>query len=124
MRYFKIEEFNCRCCGGNKMDPTFLGRLDEFRHLMGFAFIVNSGYRCPKHNQSVSTTGETGPHTLGRAVDLRCSHERALRLVSHARQFGFTGVGLMQHGAVESRYIHLDDLPGKVGQPRPSIWTY
>jgi hypothetical protein len=30
----------------------------------------------------------------------------------------------MQHGAVESRYIHLDDLPGKVGQPRPSIWTY
>ena len=32
---------------------------------------ITSAYRCPSHNDSVSSTGMAGPHTTGLAVDIR-----------------------------------------------------
>jgi zinc D-Ala-D-Ala carboxypeptidase len=104
--------------------PEFLDRFQSLREAMGRPLAITSGYRTPAHNMRVSGTGATGPHTTGRAVDIRVYGEVALRVVELARGLGFTGVGLSQAGPQASRFVHLDDLgPGFAG-PRPWIWTY
>lgn len=122
-KYFTREEFQCRCgCGGNEIQDSFIDKMDELRDRVGFALAVNSGYRCPEHNKNVSSTGLTGPHTTGRASDLKVNRKRAYKLMAEASVMGFTGIGFKQHGG--SRFIHLDDLDDAPGQPRPVIWSY
>lgn len=126
-RYFAASEFACKgsgCCGGqSRMDPDFVDTLDKLRHLCGFPLVVTSGYRCPTHNQRVSTTGPAGPHTTGRAVDLAVDRKRAHEVIRIAFDLEITGIGWKQHGA--SRFVHLDDLYEADGHaPRPTIWTY
>jgi hypothetical protein len=129
-RYFRVEEFACRHCGANLICPDFVDKLDALRAQVGFALPVTSGYRCPAHNQAVSTTGPAGPHTTGRAVDLAVDRERALRVlevvlaqnneaVLAGRGRVWTGVGVKQKGG--ARFLHLDDLAGAT---RPSLWSY
>ena len=122
-KYFKVEEFACKHCGENLMDHKFVDKLDVLRTLYGKSLIVNSGYRCPAHNSAVSSTGGSGPHTTGRAVDFKVDRGDAVRLLEEAMGLGtFTGFGIQQKG--QNRFIHLDDLPNTTGQPRPTIWTY
>lgn len=124
-KHFEIDEFTCTCgCGINGMRESFVDKLDDLRERCGFPFIVTSGYRCPEHNSRVSSTGSDGPHTTGRAVDLSVSGNDAFRLVAQCTLGGWmTGVGLKQHGAHASRFVHLDDL-AQPGHPRPRVWTY
>lgn len=113
-------EFICPCCKEQKMEPEFLDRLQALRTAYGKPIPITSGYRCPKHNGRVSDTGETGPHTTGRAVDIGARGGDAVSLLREALKLGFTGFGIDQKGP--TRFIHLDDLPG--GYPRPNIWSY
>lgn len=122
-RYFTRAEFECKCgCSANLIEDSFIDKLDELRDRAGFALAVNSGYRCPQHNKNVSSTGEDGPHTTGRAADLRVDRKRAFKVMHIACELGFTGVGFNQKGS--SRFIHLDDLDNAPGQPRPTVWSY
>jgi zinc D-Ala-D-Ala carboxypeptidase len=122
LRYFKPSEFACKHCGENKMDPAFLVLADELRHRCGFPLPITSGYRCPTHNQNVSSTGPNGPHTTGKAMDVGVSRHRAHDVLRIALQMGFTGIGVQQKGA--SRFIHLDYLKEPEHAPRPSVWSY
>lgn len=123
--YFSRRELSCKCgCGLSDMDEDFMRRLESLRQLMDRAMPVTSGYRCPRHNKEVSGTGTVGPHTTGRAVDIRIHGQDALRLVSLAVECGFTGIGIKQHGPLSGRFVHLDDLTMDAGRPRPWIWTY
>jgi zinc D-Ala-D-Ala carboxypeptidase len=126
-RYFELHEFKCRganCCGGsNLIDPVFVADLDDLRHRYGKPLVIASGYRCPIHNSRVSSTGDDGPHTTGRAGDLGVDRVEALKVLRIALDMGcFTGIGIHQKGA--SRFLHLDTLPNRPGQPRPTIWSY
>ena len=121
--HFKFEDFTCKCgCGENKIVEDFVDKLDKLRDDCGFPFIVNSGYRCPKHNSEESTTGFTGPHTTGRAVDISAARGYAYQLMKHAMMAGFTGIGISQKG--DKRFVHLDDLDNAPGRPRPTVWSY
>lgn len=124
LRHFSLVEFRCRCCGKAEMNADFLRRLDDLREVLGAPLVVSSGYRCPAHNQAVSSSGADGPHTTGRAADLRVHGGVALRVVALAPQLGFTGVGVAQHGPQAARYVHLDDLPASANRPRPWLWSY
>lgn len=121
---FGESEFRCKCgCGRAEMMPEFLDRLQRLRDAWGKPLPVNSGFRCPEYNAKVSSTGTTGPHTTGRAVDIAVSRADALDLLVMARrEFGFTGVGVHQKGG--DRFIHLDDIPPGGIHPRPNIWSY
>lgn len=122
-QHFRAEEFACKCgCGLNLIDHQFVTELDDLRHSLGFALPITSGYRCPRHNAKVSSTGLTGPHTTGRAADIAVSHGRAYEVLQAALMLKFTGIGINQKGA--SRFIHLDNLPNAPGQPRATIWSY
>ena len=122
---FSRSEFVCHCgCGREEMTHRFMESLQSLRSLMAFRFVISSGYRCPKHNAAESPkTGETGPHTTGRACDILIRGEDALALVIGAAAFGFTGFGIKQHG--DDRFIHLDNLEDhETDGPRPWVWSY
>lgn len=125
-KYFSTKELACQCgrCGRGERDmsPSFMAKLEAIREEIGCPLHVSSAYRCKVHNAAVSGTGFTGPHTTGRAVDIRISHGQAFDLVSLAKKHGMTGIGVSQKG--NSRFIHLDDLTEKDGFPRPNIWSY
>lgn len=121
--YFRMAEFTCKCgCQENYIEESFVDMLDELRAIVGFPLPVTSGYRCPPHNERVSTTGKDGPHTTGQAADIAVDRDKAYRLLDAAMSMGFTGIGLNQKGA--KRFVHLDTLRNAPGQPRPTVWTY
>lgn len=125
MKYFQLSEFDQKGLpdSGSKMNATFLGYIDELRDRCGFPFIITSGYRTPEYNASVSESGLTGAHTLGKAVDIAVSGEKAWILLKEAFEMGvFTGMGISQKG--EHRFIHLDICTKADNLPRPAIWSY
>lgn len=121
MRYFLYSEFDQKGLAGSGeeyMDRSFLANLDALRHKCGFPFIITSGYRSPEYNNRVSSTGLTGPHTTGSAVDIAVSRENAYILLREAFEMDcFNGVGLQQKGG--GRFIHLDSIEG----PK-RLWSY
>ena len=64
MKYFKQDEFDCKCCTANYMDPEFTDLIDRARELAGIPFVISSGYRCTKHNQLIGGV-KGSSHTYG-----------------------------------------------------------
>lgn len=116
IRHFKSEEFACACCGREEMQHAFVVSLDRMRDEAGFPLIINSGYRCPRHNAAVSGSGLDGPHTTGRAADIGASYHRARILLALSVKY-FRGIGIKQHGTAAGRFVHVDSLSERV-------WTY
>lgn len=118
-QYFTMKELTCQCgCGSMLMHEDFMSKIVILRRELGFAFPVTSAYRCPKHNNNVSSTKFTGPHTTGRAIDIGVSYGQAKTLLESAvKSDMFTGWGVNQKG--DDRFIHLDDIP-----EREALWTY
>ena len=99
------------------MDNDFMRKIVILRRELGFPFPITSGYRCPEHNNNVSSTGLNGPHTTGKAIDIGVSYGHAVKLLKSAIMSDmFTGIGINQKDS--GRFIHLDDLD------REAIWTY
>ena len=72
---FKPTEFECSCCQRLDISSDLMDLLQEARNVLG-PLQITSAYRCPSHNASVSSTGESGPHTTGKAVDLHVSNSQ------------------------------------------------
>ena len=122
--HFKYRELEGNCgCGRADMDPLFMDRLEDLRTAYDAPIYLSSAFRCPTHNDRVSTTGLHGPHTTGRAVDILIRGSDAYTLILLAMQFGFSGIGIKQHGRYDSRFVHLDDL-SYPDFPRPWVWSY
>ena len=113
MRYFRLEEFDCKETGENNMDSKFLYKLDELRDRCGFPFKITSGYRSPTH--SIEKAKQTpGKHAEGIAADIYTanSNQRYL-IVKYATELGFGGVG------IAGNFVHVDTR-----KTTPVIWTY
>jgi len=121
---FTEKEFLCQCgCGRADMDQDFIDRLQAMRSSVGFALRVTSGFRCPDHNERVSSSGRTGAHTTGKAADIHVWGEDAHTVLKQAMTL-FTGVGVAQKGATQSRFIHVDSIKPGQDKPRPTVWSY
>ena len=121
---FSHEEFQCRCgCGQVEMDPEFISILQSIRNYTDHSMHINSGYRCPSHNNKVSSTGFTGPHTTGKAADIKCNRAYAYDIMIAGGLYGITGFGFQQRGSHRERFIHLDTLKTEL-DARPRVWTY
>lgn len=113
MRYFKLEEFDCRETGENNMERAFLDLLDQLRHESGFPFVITSGYRSPRHSIEAAKS-VPGTHAQGIAADISVSNaSQRYTLLKHALELGFTGIG------VADTYIHVDTRG-----TTPVVWTY
>jgi len=117
--YFSDEELTCQCgCGRMEMDAQFMRKVVNARIALDFPFVVTSAYRCPEHNNTVSKSGYNGPHTLGRALDIR-ANSRAKNLVLRY----FINEGLTRFGVARS-FIHFDDLTEQDLFDENVLWTY
>jgi uncharacterized protein YcbK (DUF882 family) len=115
---FKADEFSCKHCGQNKMQPEFMDKLQELRNLYGKPMKITSGYRCPKHPIEAAKKA-SGAHSTGLAADIGVDGGEAHKILSLAMQLGFTGIGVQQKGA--GRFIHVDLVKSP---PRPNVWSY
>lgn len=115
MDYFKDEEFDCPCCGKNKMTEEFKQDIDVARHIAEVPFIINSGYRCEKHNKEVGGS-ETSSHLKGIAADIKAETSRTrFKIVEALMAVGFTRIG------IGDNFIHVD---GDEDKDRKVMWTY
>lgn len=119
-RYFSYRELRCKCgCGQERMDPEFMRRfLIPLREQYGGPVILTSAYRCSEYNARISTTGYDGPHTTGRAVDVRVDngwHRNVI--VRLAMQLGCRRIGVARN------FVHLD-LCEPPRYPQDVIWVY
>ena len=76
MKWFKEKELCCKCCGQlppfarENIEALVENVLDPLRERYGKPIVVNSGYRCAKHNREVG--GATNSqHMCGEAADIR-----------------------------------------------------
>lgn len=124
LRHFTQAEFNCSHTGENHMNLSFVEILDEFRDDLQFPFIITSGYRDPTHPVEARKAAP-GVHTSGVAADIALHGNQAMALVSRALQHpAISGVGVKQHGDVDTRFIHLDAGAAMPNRPRPWLWSY
>lgn len=110
--YFSTDELKCPCCGAQNMDPTFMDKLNRAREIARFAFYVNSGFRCTKHNRERRSTSTN--HTRGLAVDLRCDiSSNRFAIVEALFRVGMLGIG------IAPTFIHCD-----TNRTLQSLWLY
>ena len=124
---FTPAEMACKGTGRIVVVPDFMDRLQALRVVIGRPLRIMSGYRSPEHNAKVSSTGLTGPHTFGRAVDITIAGPDVYRLIKEAIRLEFTGIGISQKGSWDTRFIHVDDLTEELTEglhPRPRVWSY
>ena len=118
-KYFTEDELRCKCgCGVVGMDTDFMKILVAIREAVDQPFVVRSAYRCPSHNALVSKTGRTGPHTTGRAIDIRTNSGLRFEIMEAAIDRGITRIG------IANSFIHIDDLSFDDGFTEDVIWTY
>jgi len=99
----------------DKMDKTFLLRLDEARERAGIPFVINSAYRSPEHNAKIGGKPNSS-HLKGLAVDISVTNSRQRFIVLNALlEVGFTRIG------IADTFIHVDLDSGK---SKDVIWTY
>lgn len=110
--YFTDEELGCRCCGKLIIDRDFREKLNVARFFTGFPFILDSGYRCPKHNKDIGSTSVN--HIIGKAADIKCTNDRErYKMVMALIGAGMLGLGL------GNNFIHCD-----TNRKVAAVWTY
>ncbi|MBD3181053.1 peptidase M15 [Candidatus Poribacteria bacterium] len=115
---FRVEEFECPCCGGildTLAFRNFVVKLQDARDTSGIPFVITSGYRCFRHNKRIGGNSDSS-HLKGIAADIltRTSSERYFILKSLIKA-GFNRIGIGKN------YIHADLDTDK---PQFLIWTY
>ena len=115
LKYFKKKEFTCKCgCEKNIISGELLEMLDKARGLAKIPFVINSGYRCENHPQSLKSPSSS--HIKGLAADIKCTDSKSRALIIDA--LGYAG---FKRFGISDSFIHADIDNGK---PNPVIWLY
>ena len=87
--HFNLIEFQCPCCHTALLQPLLVLRLEALRIRWGLSLIINSGYRCAKHNIEVGGV-KNSLHRRGMAADIRMAADEQERFGRIALSEGFT----------------------------------
>ena len=99
--HFNVQEFRCKCDQSHDIliSDELIQKLEELYTALGCSkIIVNSGYRCSKHDMAVSGNG-SGQHTKGTAADVVC-YDQSGGIISSknvcciAQNLNFTGIAI------------------------------
>jgi len=103
---FLAREFICPCCGVEGIKEELVFRLQKAHDFLpkGSVMIINSGFRCEKHNRDPKVGGsETSSHLKGVAVDIKCEFSSyRFYLFNALLQAGFKRIG------PKKNFIHVD----------------
>ena len=94
-----------------------LDLLQTARNALG-PITITSAYRCPEHNDSVSSTGLSGPHTTSKAVDIHVSNSQHRKKLIDYFSNKVTGLGIAK------TFIHIDIISKEELAHRPNAWIY
>lgn len=121
-KYFKPEEFACKCgCGFMAMKPSFVEKLDYARGRARVPFVVNSGARCPAHNEAEGGKPESehlaNDEGYAEGVDISTKNSSVRwKVVTSAVAAGIRRIG------IGDNFVHLGD--GLSHKPHPVMWVY
>lgn len=109
IRYFRREEFRCKCggkyCNGYPVEPDekLIRLAEKVREHFNAPVTVSSGIRCEKHNASVGGVANS-KHRLGKAMDF------SVRGISSSMVDAYVGslTGVSYHYCINGNYIHMD----------------
>lgn len=110
--HFKVSEFRCKCGGAHDVliSDELVQKLEGLRTALNCSkIVVNSGYRCSKHDKHVGGSG-SGQHTTGKAADIVCYGADGKVISSKiitcaAQDIGFSGIANID-GTYTS--VHID----------------
>jgi uncharacterized protein YcbK (DUF882 family) len=114
---FKAREFICPCCKEEGIEYDLVLKLQVARDSLppGTAIIINSAYRCGKHNKAVGGV-ENSAHVKGLAADIRCNNSNYRFFLTRALlKAGFKRIGTGE------TFIHCDLDETK---DQNVIWNY
>lgn len=107
---FESTEFDCKCknktCSTTEIDPKLVEYLQKIHDYFGKAVIINSAYRCDKHNKSVGGASQS-KHKYGQAADIKVSGIKPLKVAQYAEFIGVKGIGQY------SNFVHIDTRENK-----------
>jgi uncharacterized protein YcbK (DUF882 family) len=115
---FSLDEFKCQCgCGHVSVHSDLLDLLQKARDVLG-PITITSAFRCPDHNDKVSSTGLAGPHTTSKAVDIHVSNGQHRKQLIDYFSNKVTGLGIAK------TFIHIDIISKEELSHRPNAWIY
>ena len=115
---FSLDEFKCQCgCGHVSVHSDLLDLLQTARNVLG-PLTITSAYRCPEHNDKVSSTGLSGPHTTSKACDLHVSNSQHRKKLIDYFANKVTGLGIAK------TFVHIDIISSEELPHRPNAWIY
>lgn len=91
VKYFKKEEFTCKCggkyCKGNTAQPQekLIRVLETMRDNLGGQMTIISGIRCTKHNANEGGVSNSR-HLSGKAADIRVTGKTADQVLAEAKK--------------------------------------
>jgi uncharacterized protein YcbK (DUF882 family) len=107
-------ELRCKCGKCEmKINKVAVNKLQTLRDLCGFPLIINSAYRCERHNDDIGGAKDS-MHMKGIAFDigwLSMTQEQRHTLLRRSTEL-FKGIGLAKS------FLHVDD------RPNPCVWFY
>ena len=109
IKYFKREEFKCKCegkyCSGFTAEPSEkLVRLaDRVREHYGVPAIVSSGVRCTSHNTNVGGV-VTSRHMFGKAMDFTVTGKSSKEVLEYV----WKQPEVRYAYAIDGSYVHMD----------------
>jgi len=98
---FRPEEIACSCCGAILIDDEALDRLQAVRDAPGKPVIINSAYRCEKHNNHIGGAKDS-MHRHGKAFDISLHNQERVPLFKACADAGFKGFGFYDS------FLHVD----------------
>lgn len=103
--FFQPKEFRCPCCGAGQLAALLVFFLDMVRRAWDGPVIVNSGYRCERHNAEVGGVANSR-HLLGCAADVR---PRDLELIEPFRSLLSHTAGQLEGWELRlyPRFVHV-----------------
>ena len=126
--YFKSTEFDCEgkdCCTETLIDSDLLNVLTKVRQRFG-PVIINSGYRCRKHNADIGGASAS-KHISGQAADIRVKDAKGntvdpLRVgVFIDSLFANTyGIEVGSYDTSTGGYVHVDTRGSKWRAIKPA----
>jgi zinc D-Ala-D-Ala carboxypeptidase len=115
---FNLDEFKCKCgCDHVSIHSDLLDLLQTARNILG-PIQITSAFRCNEHNDKVSSTGLSGPHTTSKAVDIHVSNSQHRKELIDYFAPKVTGLGIAK------TFIHIDILSPEELSHRPNCWLY
>ena len=115
---FTPDEVKCQHCGELKIDEELMDLIQAARETLG-PLRITSGFRCSEHNNNISSTGPTGPHTTGKAIDIATKSSQQRKELIDYFASKVSGLGIAKS------FIHIDLLTSEDGfDARPNSWIY